>query len=666
MEQTVRRYNIGLVLGDIESIFSSHVVKGAIRAAEQTDDNLFLFPAKYLDGGKCGSGKYEYENNILCSYAKSKSLDMILLCLNDIARNCSKERRRKFLKSFGEMPVMLIASEEDGYPSVSFNSTSGLREGLLYLITAKGCRQIGAVVQQFSNPGTQELLNIYRSVLKENGITPDNRLLAEIGSEESGKSLRVISALLDTNPNLDAIICGSGAVAKKVYSVLKHRHCVIGRDIYVLGYGDINDAPQMLPPLAAVCADASQLGYESVFACREQLRRSSEQGEFTQDAFSKVNIFINTKFILRESASGIYADAADEFRKQALYDQSRLKEVLSMNHQLNIVSKDMLMFDGRGGLDYSRFLRAFSIDGMTCCYLYLFGEAGIYGPGCEWNLPRCLYLRSYRIGSETKLPPANEQLIAVDKMFRNRFLPQERKTFVIIDIFSCMSQYGVLMCDIPQRYFNYIERICCQIGIAMKLTSLFAAQERLLSEKEKMLHSLEQKNLILGKISNKDDLTGILNRRGFITRMDRILCDRKFSGQKAAFLYADLNYLKQINDTFNHAEGNFALICCAHVLEEAVGTNGVAGRIGGDEFAACTLIFHSGGGDDLSTRIHRSLKELNAHSGKPYEITLSMGIIEFEITKGTQLRALLEESDNLMYQAKKKKRPFLARGAPTE
>ena len=663
MEQTVHRYNIGLVLGDIESIFSSHVVKGAIRAAEQTDDNLFLFPAKYLDSGKFGSGKYEYENNILCSYAKSKSLDMVLVCLNDIARNCSKERRRRFLKGFGEMPVMLIASEEEGYPSISFNSASGLREGLLYLINTKGCRQIGAV---FSSPDTQGLLNIYRSVLKENGITPDSRLLAEIGSEENGKSLRAISALLDANPSLDAIICGSGPAAKKVYSALRHRHCVIGQDICVLGYDDINDASQMLPPLAAVCADATQLGYESVFACREQLHRSSEQGKTTQDASNKINISINTKFILRESASGIYADAGDEFRKQALYDQSRLKEVLSMNHQLNIVSKDMLMFDGRGGLDYTRFLRAFSIDGMTCCYLYLFGEAGIYGPGCEWNLPRCLYLRSYRIGSETRSPPANEQLIAVDRMFRNRFLPQERKTFVIIDIFSCMSQYGVLMCDIPQRYFNYIERICCQIGIAMKLTSLFAAQERLLSEKEKMLHSLEQKNLILGKISNKDDLTGILNRRGFITKMDRILCDRKFSGQKAVLLYADLNYLKQINDTFNHTEGNFALICCAHALEEAVGTSGVAGRIGGDEFAACTLIFHSGGGDDLSARIHRSLKELNSHSGKPYEISLSIGMIEFEITKGIQLRALLEKSDNLMYQAKKKKSPFLVRDTPTE
>lgn len=657
MEQAAHRYNIGLVVGDIESVFSSHVAEGAMRAAEQTDDNLFLFPANYLNGSK--SGKYEYENNILFSYAKSRSLDMVLLCLDDVTRSCTAEQRLNFLKGFSRTPVMLIASQEKGYPSVSFDSGAGLREGLSYLITAKRCRQIGLAVTQLSSPDTQRLLEIFRSVLREHGIAPDSGLLAESGAGEGRQSLQDIDRMLDANPDLDAVVCAGGSAAKNVYGALRRRHRVIGQDIYVLGCDDISGASQMLPPLAAVRADASQLGYNAVFACREQLRRNGGGKTLPKP----VTVTISTKFILRESASGTYADSADEFRRQALWNQSRLKEILSMNHHLNVVSKDMLMFDGQGGLDYARFLRAFSLDSVTCCYLYLFGEAGIYGPGCNWDLPHHLYLRGYRIGDETRTPPPGEQLIPVSRMFRNRFLPEERKTFVLIDIFSCMSQYGVLMCDIPHRYFNYIERICCQIGIAMKLTCLVASQQRLLGEKEEMLRSLERQNLILGKISTKDDLTGILNRRGFITKVDAMLCDPQNIGQKAALLYADLNYLKQINDTFNHTEGNFALSCCARVLEESVGWKGVAGRLGGDEFAVCALISHPGGGKELGQRIGRSLEALNAHSNKPYEITLSIGIIEFEISRNTQLRTLIKQSDRLMYEAKKKKKPFLTHGA---
>ena len=83
-----KRYNIGLVVGNVEDDFSNQVCKGAMRAAELVDDNLFIFPVKYWgqteEARNDLNQRYEYQYNYLMSYAQSRSLDMVLVCMSTI------------------------------------------------------------------------------------------------------------------------------------------------------------------------------------------------------------------------------------------------------------------------------------------------------------------------------------------------------------------------------------------------------------------------------------------------------------------------------------------------------------------------------------------------------------------------------------------------------
>lgn len=654
-----RRYNIGLVVGNIEDDFSNEVCKGAMRAAELVDDNLFIIPVKYLGQTEKGKQdprkKYEYQYNFLLSYARSQSLDMVLLCLSTIAYQTEKEHYMEILHTFKDIPILLIASKEEGYSSIKYDNMTGLGMGIRYLIEERNCRHIAMLTGSKNNEDAIERLQVYQSVLAEKGLPIEERKIAY--GDFSEKCVDEVEQLLLRNPDLDAIVCANDAMAKTVYQILNKYHFSVGKDICVMGFDDVKDSAFMEPPLATVQADASVLGHRAVVECHGMLSESEESGE----PMPVKDFMVDTAFINRESASGIKEQTKPVATELELVYLDRISLMLEMNHSMNIISRDMLMFDSGSDQNYARFLEALTLDGVSSYYLYMLRKPLPYERYKKMNLPEAMYLKAYRNGDEIIDLPRSKQRVPVDRLFQNDYYPDERKTYVLIDIYSRELQYGILLCDIPYRYFHYVEMLCYQISIAVKIKELFAMQEKLLEEQSDMLRKLEKENLILDDISNKDELTGILNRRGFMTKMGKCLNDSQLAGSQAAIIYADLNYLKLINDRYTHAEGNFAIKCCAEALESAVGQNGVACRIGGDEFAGFALAKEAGNGNKISEQIKQYLEDVNAVSGKPYEVTASVGVYEFTIGDSPELKELLEHADERLYADKSKKEAFKGR-----
>ena len=81
-----------------------------------------------------------------------------------------------------------------------------------------------------------------------------------------------------------------------------------------------------------------------------------------------------------------------------------------------------------------------------------------------------------------------------------------------------------------------------------------------------------------------DDLTGLLNRRGFFTRAARILQNLAASGSSATVFYVDIDGLKQINDTYGHDRGSATIVAAAEALSQTFRAADVVARLGGDEF----------------------------------------------------------------------------------
>jgi diguanylate cyclase (GGDEF)-like protein/PAS domain S-box-containing protein len=164
--------------------------------------------------------------------------------------------------------------------------------------------------------------------------------------------------------------------------------------------------------------------------------------------------------------------------------------------------------------------------------------------------------------------------------------------------------------------------------------------------------SLEEKLLAISII---DELTGLYNRRGFFTLAQQQLKVTERAKQDMLLLFADLDKMKQINDTLGHQEGDKALVDIASILKEVFRESDIIGRIGGDEFAAVAIDTTDETGDVLINRLHNTLNDYNRPEGRKYKLSLSTGIAHYDPEKPSSLDELMAQADILMYEEKRNK-----------
>lgn len=156
--------------------------------------------------------------------------------------------------------------------------------------------------------------------------------------------------------------------------------------------------------------------------------------------------------------------------------------------------------------------------------------------------------------------------------------------------------------------------------------------------------------------ADEDDLTGLLNRRGFAREVERVLCEslksrqRTWPNMRLAVLLLDIDSFKQINDTLGHPAGDRVIIGVAQILRQHAPLPAVLCRAGGEEFLIAVLT-----GSDVLAMAQRICR---AVAGLPEGITASIGIATADRSALGAVQApeviarLVAEADTAMFMAK--------------
>lgn len=291
--------------------------------------------------------------------------------------------------------------------------------------------------------------------------------------------------------------------------------------------------------------------------------------------------------------------------------------------------------------------------GIRSSYLYLHDSPVISKSRYDWIQPDYEMLFSFH-NSDRFHSFVKGRKIRASALFRNEYMPENRFTFLASPIFCSEENYGLLLYDIDTDDYNfYNSLITSQLSYAIKLRNMLESQKAVQSELRESLTKVTTRNERLSQISKSDELTGILNRRGFLEATKNGIING--FGQHAAVVFADMDNLKQINDIFGHDEGDYAIRKTAEILTMCMRSSDVIARFGGDEFAAFIVTDETDFSIALRERIRAACEQLNSTSGKPYMIRISTGIYEFTCDRDTSLHDVMNRADKLLYENKRYK-----------
>ena len=157
----------------------------------------------------------------------------------------------------------------------------------------------------------------------------------------------------------------------------------------------------------------------------------------------------------------------------------------------------------------------------------------------------------------------------------------------------------------------------------------------------------------LRSLSLKDELTGLLNRRGFITLAEQQFKLAQRLNKKVVLHSGDMDNLKWINDSFGHKEGDAAIIEAARILRESFRQSDCIARFGGDEFVMLQLVEIDGDPDIAATRFQSAVDLFNAKGNRSYKLLMSIGTISSGPEEQVSLAELLDKADKAMYERKR-------------
>jgi diguanylate cyclase (GGDEF)-like protein len=168
-----------------------------------------------------------------------------------------------------------------------------------------------------------------------------------------------------------------------------------------------------------------------------------------------------------------------------------------------------------------------------------------------------------------------------------------------------------------------------------------------------VVHALSERNqALVARLIDEarvDQLTGVLNRRGFDRRLADELARAAREGYEVAAVAVDLDHFKRVNDDWGHTIGDQALIRVGAVLRSQARAVDVVARLGGDEFIAILPRCDALRGHAYAERMRFALAAIETADAPA--ITISAGVVA--AAPPIDARALLVAVDRALYAAKR-------------
>ncbi len=620
------------------------ILRGMSRRARETGNSLYIFNTY---GGFHGEKEYnDCEYNIF-ELALKSDFDGAVIISNNIASRDRVVRLAARLRQ-RNIPCISVEQEADGTCMVGTDNYAAMSEVVEHLIEVHKCRVFNYVGGPAANIEAMQRRQAFCDTLRRHGIEPEARRMGDYSFSESDGE----KAFNDFAKNgcllADAVVCANDMMAIGFISKLEQCGYKVPEDMKVTGFDNTLKAQSNLPGLASVKRWDDELGR----LCVDRMI-----GMMAGETYPK-NEYSTYEYVPNESCGCVPYGAAERHRKKEIFDILYTNE--EIRRKINYMQTRLMTAPS---LEEFAVKLWWELDNFKLDNFCLLIDESQY----KENDVEPSYEMPDKNGADDVLKPHSleypeNMMLLLNKKSRDnrpvsfvtsRLIPdgfldekEESHTIVFMPLHHNGRQFGYC---VMENGIEYIENGSLYYWLSVLNTALETIRQSI---------CIRELNKKLEHLYMYDVMTGIYNRFA-LQHVGAVLFERnRREGRHTLFLFADMDGLKRINDTYGHEVGDAAIKAMALVLNDVKPDSSFfCLRYGGDEF----LLMGSCDSEDeaaaIQTQIERRIEAYNSSGALPVELSASIGHI---ISSPDELELGMEDyirtADKMMYRIKQERK----------
>lgn len=635
---------IAVLIHSLTVEYAVQVLEGITTYYKDKDVRLVIFQIK--DPHSTYS-LYDHQCWTGIDYLQSNEIDGVIIISGSFAMTVTKEIFQEKLKVLKNKPIISIAMDLgiEGTTYTKIQCNQAFSDVIKHLIEKHNCKKIGfmSANQTISAEATQRF-EAYKFALADNNLKYDDNIVFH-GAFTQDTGYRVLRDRFSTKEevNFDALLVANDNMALGCIIALQELGVKIPKDVKVVGFDNTTHAYMVTPKLSTIDQNISQQGYIAAEKMLQKLNGLDIPSEIEMplspiyrqscgciDEKNLEQIYLDSDGIshpdLDIESIGLHASEKYYNLVPKIDNVYRLFDLIKTSNSL-----EQLFYTMPYCLDNA------DMETISVCFAE---EPQILEKYQKFEVPKKVHINML-IDNNSKQQEFSPSISfnPLERIFPEGF-NNKPGVYLFQTLFSVEKNYGYFITKLTSEMYSvyplFLKILISSMAFSYEYTQLI------------------QNNNTLNTVSKTDELTTLLNRRGFFDLGQKNIDIAIEMNNKGLVFFIDMDGLKIMNDTYGHDMGDLAIKTQAKVLKQTFRANDIIARLGGDEFVVIAI----GMGADTIPKIRKKIEKTNKVLSKeqklPMPISCSIGVIPFN-KKSNKLADLLLDADKLLYEEKRQK-----------